>query len=236
MSLFKRLRHGVRNRLHRLLHDRGEVETQGLRLSTRDPAVTDKMFHALSHRYEWAEAELVTAHLKPEHRVLEVGAAIGFLACLCSKTLGVTRYAAVEANPRLIALMKKNLELNDATDVKVVNRAVAKEDGMISFTISEEFWASSTAHEKGELVEVEAQTLASLVTELDFIPDTLIMDIEGGELDIPLSQFLPFQRILMETHPLIVGAGPTDAMLRGFAEAGYVLQDRRGHVVFLSRD
>jgi len=201
MISFKRARQWLRNRLFRLLNDRDEISNLGLRLWTRHPAVTDKMFFAMSRRYERAEADLATKYIRPEHRVLEIGAGVGFLACHNRRNLGVRDYAIVEANPRLIDLIAKNLELNGAEDVLLINAAVAPADGTISFTLSDEFWASSTAHDDGEMIEVEAKTIASLKARLSFSPDTLIIDIEGGEIGLPVEHFEGFRRIVMETHP-----------------------------------
>lgn len=235
MISFKRARQWLRNRLFRLLNDRDEISNLGLRLWTRHPAVTDKMFFAMSRRYERAEADLATKYIRPEHRVLEIGAGVGFLACHNRRNLGVRDYAIVEANPRLIDLIAKNLELNGAADVPLINAAVAPADGTISFTLSDEFWASSTAHDDGEMIEVEAQTIASLRNRLSFSPDTLIIDIEGGEIGLPVEHFEGFSRIVMETHPQIVGATPNEAMLDRFAKAGFVLRDENDNVVFLER-
>ncbi len=235
MISFKRARQWLRNRLFRLLNDRDEISNLGLRLWTRHPAVTDKMFFAMSRRYERAEADLATKYIRPEHRVLEIGAGVGFLACHNRRNLGVRDYAIVEANPRLIDLIAKNLELNGASDVPLINAAVAPAGGKISFTLSDEFWASSTAHDDGEMIEVEAQTIASLRNRLSFSPDTLIIDIEGGEIGLPVEHFEGFSRIVMETHPQIVGATPNEAMLDRFAKAGFVLRDENDNVVFLER-
>ncbi len=235
MSFIKRARQRLRNRLFRLLNDKPEIENLGLKLWTRHPAVTDKMFFAMSRRYERAEADLATKYIRPEHRVLEIGAGVGFLACHNRRNIGVRDYAVVEANPRLLDLIRKNLDLNGAADVPLLNAAVAPEDGTIRFTLSAEFWASSTAHQDGEMIEVEAQTIDSLRKRLAFTPDTLIIDIEGGEIGLPAEHFAGFDRIVMETHPQIVGEAPNREMLRRFAAAGFVLKDENDNVVFLER-
>ncbi len=235
MISLKRARQWLRNRLFRLINDRDEISNLGLRLWTRHPAVTDKMFFAMSRRYERAEADLATKYIRAEHRVLEIGAGVGFLACHNRRNLGVRDYAIVEANPRLIDLIAKNLELNGAADVPLINAAVAPADGTISFTLSDEFWASSTAHNDGEVIEVEAQTLETLRARLAFTPDTLIIDIEGGEISLPVDHFAGFDRIVMETHPQIVGAAPNQAMIDRFSAAGFVLRDENDNVVFLER-
>lgn len=235
MMTLKEARQWVRRRVFRALNDRDVVENEGVRLWTRHPAVTDRMFHAFSRRYERTEADLARKYLGPDSRVLEIGAGVGFIACLCRRDLGHLPYAVVEANPGLIDLIARNLDLNGAADVPVINLAVAQAPGRVAFTVSREFWASSMAHEAGEKIDIEADSLPNIMARLDFRPNTLIMDIEGFEVELPTEHFAAFDTIIMETHPSIVGADRTALMIERFRASGLTLLEERDHVIALSR-
>ena len=71
MISFKRARQWLRNRLFRLLNDRDEISNLGLRLWTRHPAVTDKMFFAMSRRYTMGTAEFGEDHVDGIDRHLQ---------------------------------------------------------------------------------------------------------------------------------------------------------------------
>lgn len=179
--------------------------------------------------YERPEADLVGRLLTPADGVIEAGSAIGFLALYCLKHVGVRDYHMVEANPDLPAVVARNFALNGLAPPGLTRAAVAAADGRLTFGIAPSFWASSALNpeRKRRQVEVPARTLPSILAGLPFRPTTLIMDIEGTEAELPPGHFAPFAKIVLETHPRVVGEAATDAMLaalraQGFREAGRV--------------
>lgn len=237
MGALKNVRQRVRNRLYRIAFGKGVIENLGVRLCVDHAAVSDRMFFALARNYERNEAELAAKFISSDSRVLEVGAGVGFLACHCMKNLGVRDYAMVEANPELVGLIEQNLKLNGLSSAQVFNFIVSAGDGEADFSVAEHFWASSTVALPGaKRIALRAVSLETLRAKLGFAPNTLIMDIEGGEIDIPIEHYEAFSGILMETHPGIVGTQAVQLLIQKLANVGFALRDQRGHVVWLSRD
>jgi FkbM family methyltransferase len=188
--------------------------------------------------YEREDARLCRKHLRPDSRVLEIGGSIGFVSLFCIKMLGIRHYAVVEANPALIERIAHNYSLNDVRVPPVLNAAVSGEDGRASFRVSEDFWSSSLLERDrtSHVVEVEQMTIDRVIDRLDFVPDTLVMDIEGGEMFIPASHLARFDFIIAELHPHIIGEDKVRALIDGLAEHGLVEVDRDDKTHVFRRD
>jgi FkbM family methyltransferase len=215
----------VRDELYRALSPASVVDQQGVMLTRRHPAVSAHMFRVLSRTYEREEIALVSRWITAEDRILEVGSAVGFVALYCIKKIGVRDYCVVEANPELESLLRANFSIN-GLDLDAFNYrklAVSGEDGELVFRINKEFWSSSVvARSKEKRSEtVPARTISSVISGLPYTPNTLVMDIEGGEVNIPAEHFAPFSKILIETHARVVGDAPIDSLLSSLKGMGF---------------
>ena len=211
----------------------------GIALELPRNALTPGVWRALVEGwYEDAELEAITAVLRPDDVVLELGAAIGFVSAFAARRPGVRRVVAVEANPRLLALARRTHELNGTGAlVELVNVVVAADAGEADFYLSEDFWASSMRPiPAAERVRLPARSLPSLLAEAG--PSVLIVDIEGGEAELFRGAQLPGVRaVVMELHPEVVGL---DGIARAFAHmaaAGLIYDPRSSyrHVVVFTR-
>jgi FkbM family methyltransferase len=204
-----------------------KVEVQGVTLSLE--GVSARMRYVMCAGYEGEDARLAATLITPEDVVLEVGSAIGFLAIYCMKRLGVRGYCMVEANPNLIPAIRRNFALNGMAPPPIVHAAVCAEDGETAFGINRDFWSSSTLDRPGAATTtVPARSLPSLLAEQEFRPTTLIMDIEGGEASIPHSHFAPFDKVVIEVHPKLVGEGAISDLLSGLRSLGFREVGRTG--------
>jgi FkbM family methyltransferase len=201
------------------------VDVEGVALLVRSPAVSNRMFYVLHSGYEHKEALIAARYITPSDEVLEVGAGIGFIAAYCMKHLQVCRYAAAEANPELIPLIEANLANNgiDPSRFSVHNVLVGTEDGDAEFNVNRNFWSSSVFSRRGTVrtLNVRGMRLRQLVERLDFRPNVLVMDIEGGEVTVPSSDFRLFDKILLELHPKIAGPDRVQALHERIVEMGY---------------
>jgi FkbM family methyltransferase len=213
------------------------IELEGIRLATRDPAISAKMFHVLSQDYEASEVALASDWIEAEDRVLEIGSGVGFVGLYCIKRLGVKNYAMVEANPGLIRVTARNIALNQVEPPALIHAAVTGEDGFAIFHVTEDFWSSSTVKRatSEEAVSVPAMTILTLIAQLPFLPDTLIMDIEGGEVSVPLEHYAAFRKVIVETHARVVGKPAIDALLQGLADLGFERRAKQGLTYVLTR-
>jgi FkbM family methyltransferase len=229
----------LRDRLYLLSHFWKKYATvESVLLNLRHPAISPRMFYVLSRSYERGEAELVSRHFSPRNAVLEAGGGVGFLSLHCLKNIGVRQYAIVEANRALTDLIEANFAINhvDVQSVAIFTGAVADCDGELEFTNHKDFWSSSLVQGRGgQQISVKAYSIPTLISELDFTPNTLIMDIEGAELLIPIEHFTLFDTLLIETHPGFVGKEKIRQFEVRLGEAGFIELDRAGKVVLFRR-
>ncbi|AXX97107.1 FkbM family methyltransferase [Profundibacter amoris] len=162
-------------------------------------------------RYEGHETHAVKKHIEEQDRVLELGAGTGYVAMQIACRIDAGNLLAIEANPKMIPVIEKNLTANALEDVTVVNAAVVPDDfseDQITFHITAAFWASSlnpTIAKKWKStksVKVPAIKIGTLFQEHK--PTVVIMDIEGGEEGLFDSLWPEHIRLLViELHPTL---------------------------------
>lgn len=138
--------------------------------------------------YEHAESSLVDAHIQRDRPVVELGAGVGYTACLIDKKTDCsTQIIAVEANKSLLPVIKRTKELNGC-NFDVLHSAYDAENDSIEFQVAEDFWSSSQYDKndtKLEKVTVPAVSLNDIISNYNLNdPVQLIVDIEGGEHDL----------------------------------------------------
>jgi FkbM family methyltransferase len=204
-----------------------ETSVEGIKLSLRQ--ASPRMRYVMCRGYEIGDAHLAKLALTAEDSVLEAGTAIGFMALYCIKRIGVRNYWMVEANPALEQSIRENFALNDIAMPTLRIGAITGSDGPVRFGVNRNFWSSSTVKRQGEhRITVEGRSIPSMLAEMPFNPTTLIMDIEGGEASIPHDHFLHFQKIIIETHPKLVGDSPIDALLSFLRASGFQQVGKEG--------
>jgi FkbM family methyltransferase len=215
----------VRDAIYRAAGNRKTVRRNGIILSLSDPVISNRMYYVLTHQYEAEEIALVDRWVSSEDRVIEAGSAIGFVGLYCILKLGCTHYAMVEANPDLAVVLERNFALNgvDLSSFNLVRAAVTGENGSVEFGLSKNFWSSSTRTRSSTVkrVTVPAISFPTLFSTLGWRPNTLIMDIEGGEVDIPPDHFSLFDKIIIETHSRVVGEDAIEKLMMNFTSLGF---------------
>ncbi|MBO22446.1 MAG: hypothetical protein CMM26_08780 [Rhodospirillaceae bacterium] len=129
---------------------------------------------------------------KPGMTVFDIGANIGYYALMELGLIGPEgRMLAIEPSPSNIALLQRNLNLNNEGDrVTVLGGAVSDKPGTASFHLSAHsnlgtFHADgSAAHMlSGEQIPVRTYTVPELAQEHG-APDLIRMDVEGHEVEV----------------------------------------------------
>lgn len=156
-----------------------------------------------SGTYESAEADELSSLIQDGEVILEVGAGIGFISTLSARNPSTKRVFAIEANPRLMDVIKRTHQLN-SVNVTTFHEMVGDHDGTATFHIHRDFWASSVIHRDGEAVTVP---VASFQRRLDECrPTMLIIDIEGAETTLFENVDLRgVRKIMVELHQNFVG-------------------------------
>lgn len=146
-------------------------------------------------------------------RILDLGAHLGLTTLYFKKLYPLSQITAVEPNPAIASLLRKNLIANHFEDVVVVEAAVAPRSGKRQLFIDSdpEAWDSTASFTRGAWnrsqegqrpITVPTVTLAELIDGI--VVDVMKMDIEGAESEVLLAageELRYLQRLMMEFHP-----------------------------------
>lgn len=199
------------------------VEIDGITLKIDPTYISPPIQSALIvGGYEKKERELLQKMITPEDSILELGAGLGYLACSATKNQPSIRYTAIEANPHLIPLIKENLTINSCT-ANVIWGAASNHGGTIDFYMEPNFWASSTIKtDTAHKIETPAINIQEKIDELR--PTVLVIDIEGGELDIlPHLKLNCVNKIIIEFHPQAYTHQGTNQLITLLISSGFYL-------------
>ncbi|MBC2836806.1 FkbM family methyltransferase [Paragemmobacter straminiformis] len=139
-------------------------------------------------RYERNEVACGLAAIPKGARILELGAGAGVVGAILAMNLAPKALLSIEANPALIPHIAHLHATNGLSDIITLRHAVVltapDAPASIDFFVMGNFLGSglvSRKPDRAQTVSVPVLRYADLVA--DFAPDTIMMDIEGGELD-----------------------------------------------------
>ncbi|WP_433341223.1 FkbM family methyltransferase [Streptomyces sp. CA-253872] len=178
----------------------------------------------------------LSSRLKPGDVFVDVGANIGYFSALGARLVGAGGgVVSVEASPTFAELLRANLRLNHADNVRLVEQAVSDREETLTLTLasSANMGANSIVPYDGPIEarhEVPASPLASLLTEDEVRRARVIkIDVEGAEgkavrgLAPLLGQLRPDAEVTVEVTPSrMAELGDSAAELLGImAAAGF---------------
>lgn len=188
---------------------KNRIPHRGLIIDTNDHVVGNDIKAALFvHGYESSEYRFVRKYLPRDSDVVELGGSLGVISCTIRRHIDAERkLVIVEADPRLAALLSRNLKLNDCECNSIVEHKAISYSGdpTVSFGLGETSVSGRIAeHGAGlDTVEVEATTLSKLLQTHNLKDYCLVSDIEGVEWQIVAHDFEALANarvIVMETH------------------------------------
>ncbi len=198
--------------------------------------LTDRLRQTIEMgNYERWEGKLVGRLLAGGERILELGGGIGFISTLAVRTAKPELYHLVEANARLIPVIHETHRLNSITGVDVQNCIYTNNEAILAkgtarFAVSAHFTASSTRKSgKGRtMVQVPARSFNDAAREHRY--DTLICDIEGGELDLFAKADLQhFRTLVIELHKNVIGLKGIHTIFSKLSKAGFAYDQDLSH-------
>jgi FkbM family methyltransferase len=136
----------------------------------------------------WAEAEtkLFRELIKPGMVVVDVGANLGYFSLLASTLVGPTGGVhAFEPDPVNAVLLRKNVRLNHASNIKVVESALSDNEDSISLFVDlnnkgdHRIWQPDG--ESRRRIEVAATTLDEYLSRTRAAASFLKIDVQGAE-------------------------------------------------------
>ena len=163
----------------------------------------DSMFLARDGIFHPIETNLIKNMVKSNHTVLDIGAHIGYFTIIMARQ--AKQVYAFEPEPRNFHTLQKNVNLNELSNVKLYNRAVAEHNYKTKLHLCH---TSSGMHRlypsrwcKEGTIEVETISINEIIEDADFIK----MDIEGAELGALKGMKKLLEKngppIIMEFHP-----------------------------------
>lgn len=191
--------------------------------------------------YEAAHFEIVRKHLSTSSDAIDVGANVGFFACVMADMLDGGRVLALEPTPGALCRLHKNIERNEVESSVIVFEGVAADKKgtlNLSYVEGQEEFSSlggidhpSLSDTRVKEMEVPSETLDTLVELHGLNPRFLKIDAEGAEFLVlkgalkTLEKFKPV--ILAElSDPLLKAKGSSAADVMQMLESlGYCVVD-----------
>ena len=192
----------------------------------------------LGDDYEAEERELIRNFLSPTDTVLELGACLGIVSCVTNKLLAdKNRHVVVEGNPFCIPTIHRNRALNQAGFL-VENAAVSNAQEVTFYLHPVYVVGGTTQRTSARPVRVPARSLAELENRHGPFT-TLIMDIEGAELEIfsVSAEILKrYRLVIVELHAWAIGEAGVENCREILAAAGLRFKQRAGITEAWQRD
>lgn len=158
-------------------------------------------------QYEGQEIAGALHVVREGDTVLELGAGIGVVGAVVAHNAKPAKVASFEANPALIPHIEALYAMNDLGDrISVSNTVLISQDDRpdeMTFYVANSYLGSSlTDRDNRQTRPVQVKTAGFNETVAALKPDVLIMDIEGGELDVLKDADLSSIRaVVLEFHP-----------------------------------
>lgn len=178
-------------------------------------------------RYEGQEIKGALHVVQASDRVLEVGAGIGVVSGVVALNAKPEKVLSFEANPALVPTIQMLHKINGLEGrVELRNQVLYAGEGRpetMRFYVHESYLGSSLIERKGrsaQSVDVPTAAMEEVIAELN--PTVLIMDIEGGELELLRHADLgQFRAVVLEFHPEAYGVEGMRECKAILTEAGF---------------
>jgi FkbM family methyltransferase len=156
--------------------------------------------------YEASEVRMVSGKIKADDVVLEFGGGLGLVSTLCAKRIGSERVYCYEANPAMIPVIQDTCKANGVSP-SLSQGLLGTADGVAELFVGEHFYAASgvsSSSSAAKKIQVPSFAINTVIRRLH--PTFLIMDIDGGELELaPAMDFSGIRKVIIELHPGTIG-------------------------------
>jgi len=216
------------------------VQLSGCEFELPTPEVSDAIFSRfVLGRYERPELEAIGAHLPAELPLIELGGGLGVLSCIANRRLRTPEgHWVVEANPELVPIIEKQRALNHCS-FSVIHAALSYVQPARIYINRARVTATSAQRSRGELLEVPAVTLRQLLEERGLFECSLMVDIEGAELEMVETEAdvlrAHVRLLMMELHPDVYGHEGAQRVREALERVGFELVSDAPPVIVMER-
>jgi FkbM family methyltransferase len=137
--------------------------------------------------YETEDSSMIMRLVSPEDTVVDIGANMGWYSMNIAKTYPLANVHAFEPIPKTFSFLKRNVELNELTNVAINNIGLSNEEKDITFYFYPEGGvnassANLTERADAELITCHVERLDDYVNAKKINVDFIKCDVEGAEL------------------------------------------------------
>ena len=160
------------------------VNIGGLRFLVDNKQITTREKSAFFFgKWEQAERHAIDSYLRSDLPVVELGGCLGIVSCHINKKLErPEQHVVIEANPGILPTLEKNRELNNCKFV-VRHAALGYGSSYVDLHLTN-IGANSLAPISDNIIEVPAVSLETILEDTGFETVSLVMDVEGAEVDL----------------------------------------------------
>jgi FkbM family methyltransferase len=219
----------------------GTLKKYGLQFDIKTPLISSSyVAHLFWGIYESGEIRFIKKYFNdPDLDVIELGGSLGIVSSVIMAQKNAKRKGIViEANPQLISLIARNIEINKLQNVNILNLALPlfPNTSEIYFEIGETTTTSKIADKPNDrTITIPCKSLSTVIKENSIGNFALISDIEGAEIGLLLHDFASFEKaqlIIIETHKITLDETTytIEMMKELIINFGYDLLDEHGPI------
>jgi len=182
---------------------------------------------------EHAATDIMVSFIEPDDVILELGANIGYYVIMETKILSDKGYIyAVEPSPDNVALLKANIELNNAKHIEIFNMAMSDQQGVAKLYMGPACNLHSLVDRSDQterdFMEVQTDSVDHFLE--DKKPITFLrMDVEGYETVILNGMHKTLEspvlkKLFIEIHPMVIEPDVMRAFLEQIENAGFEIE------------
>lgn len=142
--------------------------------------------------------------LRPGDRVIECGSHHGYTTIMLSRWVGDRgKVYACEPMPDNVSILRRNLDLNEIQNVKIVPFAMGPQTGKISLLKRSNASVLGQRH-SSDALEIGMITIDDFCESEGFVPDLIKIDVEGFEYEVLAGAARVLQKspaLQIEVHP-----------------------------------
>jgi FkbM family methyltransferase len=173
------------------------------------PKMSYKRLGNYFFNYEKYEIYLISKYINKNATILELGGCIGVVSNkINSLIINKKNHIVLEPNIHICNFLLQNKKLNNSF-FEVENTIISKNESVDFFVYEDVLWSSVYVRDNilNKKISIKTTSVENLKNKYKLIFDTLVMDIEGGELDLLTdNSFINnFKSMFIEFHPDIYG-------------------------------